>query len=123
MIAKRTDLAGTSDRPFNNLLRRLNAADYALLAPHLAEVEAAAGELLYNPGDDVQIVHFPCGPSLASYMVANEDGRDVETILVGREARSAASSARASCRRTHASPSSSGGRSCGCRSASSTPPS
>ena len=85
MIAKRTDLAGTSDRPFNNLLRRLNAADYALLAPHLAEVEAAAGELLYNPGDDVQIVHFPCGPSLASYMVANEDGRDVETILVGRE--------------------------------------
>ena len=78
MIAKRTDLAGTSDRPFNNLLRRLNAADYALLAPHLAEVEAAAGELLYNPGDDVQIVHFPCGPSLASYMVANEDGRDVD---------------------------------------------
>ncbi|MHC2255145.1 hypothetical protein ACVILK_004837 [Bradyrhizobium embrapense] len=85
MIAKRTDLAGTNDRPFNNLLRRLNAADYELIAPHLAVVDAAAGELLYNPGDDVQIVHFPCGPSLASYMVANEDGRDVETILVGRE--------------------------------------
>ena len=32
-----------------------------------------------------QIVHFPCGPSLATYMVTNEDGRDVETILVGRE--------------------------------------
>jgi DNA-binding transcriptional regulator YhcF (GntR family) len=30
-------------------------------------------------------VYFPCGPSLASYLVANEDGRDVETILVGRE--------------------------------------
>ena len=30
-------------------------------------------------------MHFPCGPSLASYLVANEDGRDVETILVGRE--------------------------------------
>jgi DNA-binding transcriptional regulator YhcF (GntR family) len=30
-------------------------------------------------------VYFPCGPSLVSYMVPNEDGRNVETILIGRE--------------------------------------
>ena len=72
-------------RPFNNLLRRLNASDFALIAPHLAQEEAAANDLLYNPGDDVGVVHFPCGPSLATFMVTNEDGRDVETILVGRE--------------------------------------
>jgi hypothetical protein len=47
--------------------------------------EAKPGELLYNPGDNVQTVHFPCGPTLVSYMVPNEDGRDVETILIGRE--------------------------------------
>jgi Crp-like helix-turn-helix protein len=75
----------TRERPYNNLLRRLSAADYALIAPHLVQEEAAAGDLLYNPGDDVQIVHFPCGPALASYLVPNEDGRDAETILVGRE--------------------------------------
>ena len=74
-----------SERPNNNLLRRLNAGDFALIAPHLAREEAEANELLYNPGDDVDTVHFPCGASLASYLVANEDGRDVETILVGRE--------------------------------------
>jgi len=73
------------DRPFNNLLRRLNARDFALIAPYLAREQAAAGDLLYNPGDDVETVHFPCGPTLASYLVPNEDGRDVETILVGRE--------------------------------------
>jgi len=73
------------DRPFNNLLRRLNAGDFGLISPHLAQEQATANELLYNPGDDVQTVHFPCGPSLATYMVPNEDGRDVETILVGRE--------------------------------------
>jgi hypothetical protein len=73
------------DRPFNNLLRRLNAKDFALIAPHLMPEETAANDLLYNPGDDVQTVHFPCGPSLATYLVPNEDGRDVETILVGRE--------------------------------------
>jgi DNA-binding transcriptional regulator YhcF (GntR family) len=85
MLARRDEAATVSDRPYNNLLRRLNAADYALIAPHLIHENGAAGELLYNPGDDVEVVHFPCGPSLASYLVANEDGRDVETILVGRE--------------------------------------
>jgi hypothetical protein len=77
---------GTADeRPFNNLLRRLNAADFALVAPHLTEADTNPNDLLYNPGDDVEIVHFPCGPSLVSYLVASEDGRDVETILIGRE--------------------------------------
>jgi hypothetical protein len=79
----RDETAG--ERPFNNLLRRLNAADFALIAPHLAEVDANAGDVLYGPGDNVEIVHFPCGPSLVSYLVPNEDGRDVETILIGRE--------------------------------------
>src|SRR5271156_4707769 len=85
MLIKRTELAGITDRPFNNLLRRLNAADYELIAPHLVLVDGTPNDLLYNPGDDVQTVHFPCGPSLATFMVPNEDGRDVETILVGRE--------------------------------------
>jgi DNA-binding transcriptional regulator YhcF (GntR family) len=48
-------------------------------------VQAGAGDLLYSPGDNVEIVHFPCGSSLVSYVVPHEDGRDVEAILVGRE--------------------------------------
>ena len=72
-------------RPYNNLLRRLSSADYGLIAPYVTVEKAAAHDLLYNPGDDVQIVHFPCGPALATFVVSNEDGRDVETILVGRE--------------------------------------
>ncbi|WP_298242198.1 Crp/Fnr family transcriptional regulator [uncultured Bradyrhizobium sp.] len=72
-------------RPANNLLRRLSQADYAMLAPHVAVENAVPNQLLYSPGDDVQVVHFPCGPALATFLVPNEDGRDVETILVGRE--------------------------------------
>jgi hypothetical protein len=84
MIAQgKPDRSG--NRPDNNLLRRLNAADFGLLAPHLTQADTAPDELLYDPGDDVDTVHFPCGASLASYLVANEDGRDVETVLVGRE--------------------------------------
>ena len=74
-----------SGRPFNNLLRRLNDADFALIESHLVATDADPNDLLYSPGDDVETVHFPCGPSLVSYMVTNEDGRDVETILIGRE--------------------------------------
>ncbi|WP_291846963.1 helix-turn-helix domain-containing protein [Bradyrhizobium sp.] len=83
MPSQRRD--AVADRPFNNLLRRLNDADFALIEPDLAMTEANPSDLLYNPGDNVGTVHFPCGPSLVSCMVTNEDGRDVETILIGRE--------------------------------------
>ncbi|TMK48634.1 MAG: Crp/Fnr family transcriptional regulator [Alphaproteobacteria bacterium] len=85
MNARHEGASDNDARPYNNLLRRLNAADYALIAPHLSQEDATANDLLYAPGDDVNTVHFPCGPSLATFLVANEDGRDVETILVGRE--------------------------------------
>src|SRR6516165_3185365 len=85
MSGPRATTSNNGERPYNNLLRRLNSADYALIASHLSLQESAANELLYNSGDNVQVVHFPCGPSLATFLVANEDGRDVETILVGRE--------------------------------------
>lgn len=76
----------TEDAPFaSNLLRALRPNDYALLSPHLEFTERQAGELLYKPGDNVGTVYFPGGPSLASFLVTNADGNDVETILIGRE--------------------------------------
>lgn len=82
-----SDAASTPHKelPISNLLRALRPGDYALVAPHLDMAERKAGEMLYKPGDNVATVYFPCGPSLISYQVTNEDGRDVETILIGRE--------------------------------------
>jgi hypothetical protein len=77
--------APSDEQPHSNLLRRLSSSDYALIAPDFDHCVAERDELLYNPGDDVEIVHFPCGPSLVSYLISNEDGRDVEATLVGRE--------------------------------------
>jgi len=85
MLTRRDAAAVVNDRPYNNLLRRLNRADFALIEPHLGAAKCGPNELLYNPGQDVETVHFPCGASLVSYIVPNEDGRDVETILIGRE--------------------------------------
>jgi hypothetical protein len=75
----------SGDRPHNNLLRRLREPDYALIADALEGCTLDEDELLYSPGDHVELVHFPCEASLVSYLIANEDGRDVETTLVGRE--------------------------------------
>jgi len=72
-------------RPYNNLLRVLRAPDYALIAHHLFVDGHSVNDVIYNPGDDVDVVHFPCGPAMVSFLISGEDGRDVETVLVGRE--------------------------------------
>lgn len=77
--------AEATDRPQNNLLRALRPGDYALFAASLMVADYPARHLLYNPGDHVGTVYFPCGSSLVSYLVTNEEGRDVETVLIGRE--------------------------------------
>jgi CRP-like cAMP-binding protein len=69
----------------NNLLRALRSEDLAVLEPSLQEWDGTAGTLLYQPGDEIQFVYFPCGPSLVSFAIVLEGGHVVETALVGRE--------------------------------------
>ncbi len=71
--------------PRNNLLAALNPRDWALLRPHLAPIQLRAGEVLYEPGDVVRQVYFPCDSTLIAFRVVLQDGRAVETALVGRE--------------------------------------
>ncbi|MBG1232919.1 Crp/Fnr family transcriptional regulator [Aestuariivirga litoralis] len=72
-------------RPDNVLLSALRDGDFNLIKPHLLRETRADGDVLYRPGDDVTRVHFPVGASLVSYAVANIDGHNVQTVLVGRE--------------------------------------
>ncbi len=61
-------------------------ADYALLAPHVTlETPPAPTSCSTVPATMSRSCTSPAGPSLATFLVPNEDGRDVETILVGRE--------------------------------------
>lgn len=71
--------------PDNNLLRLLKPVDRALLLPGLSIINVTAGEVLYEPGDDVSLVYFPEGPTLVSFMVSFENGNSVECALIGRE--------------------------------------
>jgi hypothetical protein len=73
------------DRPQNNLIRALRADDYALIAGQIEPWTGAHNVRLYSPGENVDCVYFPCGPSLVSFLVVNGSGRDVESLLIGRE--------------------------------------
>lgn len=69
----------------NNLLRALRPADAAIINPYLEPWIGARGQIIYEPGDPVRTVYFPCGPSLISYLVVLQNGMAVETALIGRE--------------------------------------
>ena len=73
MLDKVSPQAGDQTRPVNNLLRTLRDADYALIAPHLHGAQAFANDVLYSPGENVETVHFPCGPSMVSYLVPTRE--------------------------------------------------
>src|SRR6202020_736366 len=79
------DGVGKSGRPANELLRRLNPRDFALISSYLDQFDAVADRVLYNPGDPVESVHFPCGTSAATFVVAIDDGREFDAVLIGRE--------------------------------------
>ena len=78
-------MASVESRPENNLIRALRSEDYALIAGQLAPWDSEHNHRLYSPGQNVDTVYFPCGPSLVSFRISNGNGRDVETVLVGRE--------------------------------------
>ncbi|TJW91998.1 MAG: Crp/Fnr family transcriptional regulator, partial [Mesorhizobium sp.] len=69
----------------NNLLRALSIDDWKILRPSLEHWSAPTGTLLHEPGDTVRYAYFPRGSSLVSYLVVLNDGRAIETALVGRE--------------------------------------
>lgn len=69
----------------NNLLNALRADDSEILRPLATSWWGNFGDVLFEPGDTVRYVYFPCGPSLISYLVILDDGRPIEVSLIGRE--------------------------------------
>jgi CRP-like cAMP-binding protein len=68
----------------NQLLTALSASDYALLRPHLKEVRIEQGSVLQDHGERIQYVYFPLS-GMISLLSVMQDGKAVETVVVGRE--------------------------------------
>jgi len=69
----------------NSLLDCLMEEDRRLIHGDLRSMFSPPDAVLYEPGQYVQTVYFPCGETLVSFMVSSDDGRTVETMQVGRE--------------------------------------
>lgn len=78
-------MASHSSQEQSDLLAALRPGDFALLEPHLSEVQLRSGEVIYHPGDQVDYCYLPRGASICSFFVELDSGISVETILVGRE--------------------------------------
>jgi CRP-like cAMP-binding protein len=68
----------------NFLLSALRPDDEAALTPHLKEVSLSRGQVLYQPGDEADLVYFPSSACI-SVVTIMEDGRAFETATIGRE--------------------------------------
>jgi len=68
----------------NRLLASLAPEDLDMLSRGLAPVALDKGALLYEPGDDVDLIYFPHN-AVISLMTLMQSGEAIESATVGRE--------------------------------------
>ena len=68
----------------NHLLGALPAADFEALAPHLHLVPLSLGQMLYEPGEQLQHAYFPVSAIISLHYVT-ESGASAESAGVGNE--------------------------------------
>ena len=76
--------APTQDTMKNLLLSRMDAADFALLAPHLQPVRYPLHTILFEPGQPVAHAYFPAD-GILSLVVISPEGQRVEAGMIGRD--------------------------------------
>src|SRR3954462_14347182 len=68
----------------NHLLAALPPAEYERLAAHLELVPLLLGDVLYEPGEELQHAYFPT-TGIVSLHYVTESGASAETACVGNE--------------------------------------
>ena len=69
----------------NRLLSALQPAELAHIEPYLRHVTLAAGQVLFDPGDDIQTTYFPFYHTMVSLLVLTTGGDEIEAATIGRE--------------------------------------
>jgi CRP-like cAMP-binding protein len=68
----------------NVVLSSLASDEYDLLRPYLERVELPQHYILFEQGQKIEYVYFPCD-GMVSFVVLTSDGRSVEVGIVGHE--------------------------------------
>jgi len=75
----------TAAEEANRLLKSLRPRDLSLLSDDLKEVSLAPRQVLFEPGKDVDHVHFPHRGTIAGLVLPLRDGGAAETAMIGYE--------------------------------------
>jgi len=83
---KRTlrEMSSIGDVIQSRILSSLPDNDFARLLPHLQIVTLSSGENIFQPDDNGTFIYFP-GTAVFSQLNFLEDGRTVETAMIGNE--------------------------------------
>jgi CRP-like cAMP-binding protein len=68
----------------NRLLALFSADELRMLAPQMTHVDLDRGRLLYDPGDQIDLVYFP-HDGVISLMTLMENGAAIESATIGCE--------------------------------------
>ncbi len=68
----------------NKLLASLAPEDLEALSRHLTPVSLEKGALLYEPGDEIDLIYFPHN-AVVSLMTLMQSGEAIESATIGRE--------------------------------------
>lgn len=78
--------------PANRLIHALAPEDREALVAHCARTEFPQGFVFFEPGDSIDQIHF-IDSGIASSVAVLEDGRTVETVMIGPEGLTGAAAA------------------------------
>lgn len=78
--------------PGNRLINSLEPEDREALLQHSAPIRFARGFIFFEPGDEIEHIHF-IDSGIASSVAVLEDGRTVETVMIGPEGLTGSSAA------------------------------
>jgi CRP-like cAMP-binding protein len=74
----------TPGRFTNRLLEALPASEYDLLSSSLEPADFVLGDILYDPGQAIEVVYFPEN-GVVSVVTLLSDGTGIEAVTVGNE--------------------------------------
>jgi CRP-like cAMP-binding protein len=85
IISPEIHLSAQTTNGCNRLLESMSPSDFALLEPHLKLITLHRDQILFEAGDDVTHIHFPCEGAVTAIMILNEEGKYLEAATIGRE--------------------------------------
>jgi CRP-like cAMP-binding protein len=74
-----------SDFSTNRLLRILRSQERSMMGSHLVLKRLRRGQVLFEPGEEVETTYFPCHGTVGSLLIVSASGREVEAATIGWE--------------------------------------